>query len=61
MKIFLILLHAGALLALSGCSAYDSHSEMTPLAGSGEEPTVANRFPATRGGFGLSEADEPHK
>jgi hypothetical protein len=61
MKTFLIILQAGALLALSGCTAYDPHSEMTPLAGSVEEPTVANRFPASRGGFGLSEADEPHK
>ena len=59
MKKFLILLHAGALLVVSGCTAYDSHSEMTPLEGSGEEPTVANRFPASRGGFGPSNADEP--
>ena len=31
--------------------------DMTPLAGSGEDPTIRNRFPESRGGFPLSRAD----
>jgi len=61
MKTLLTLLFTGALLVFGGCTVYDPHSEMTPLAGTAQEPTVANRFPDSRGGFGLSEADEPHK
>jgi hypothetical protein len=61
MKRFFALLFAGALFVFGGCTIYDPHSEMTPLAGSTQEPTVANRFPDSRGGFGLSEADEPQK
>ena len=61
MKTFRILLIACAFFVLDGCTLYDPHSEMTPLPGSGVEPTTANRFPPERGGFGLSEADEPNK
>lgn len=61
MKILRLLALAAIACSLHGCaSLFDTHSEMTPVPGTGEEPSVANRFPAKNGGLPPSAADEPH-
>ena len=48
------------ILILAGCadSPFDyANRDMMPLDGIGEKPTIKNRFPASRGGLGLSRAD----
>ena len=51
---------ASILLFFTGCadSPFDyANRDMMPLDGTGEKPNIRNRFPESRGGFGLSRAD----
>ena len=51
---------AALLIFFTGCadSPFDyANRDMMPLEGSGETPNIRNRFPASRGGLGLSRAD----
>ena len=53
---------AAVAFSFSGCANFDNpfentNRDMTPLEGSGETPTIRNRFPESRGGFPLSRAD----
>lgn len=41
----LLTLAAAGMLALAGCASPENDDDMVPLAGTGETPTVANRFP----------------
>ena len=48
------------ILLLAGCadSPFDyANRDMMPLDGAGETPNIKNRFPASRGGLGLSRSD----
>lgn len=54
----LSLLASLTLPGFAGCVNDDVYNEMTPLKGAGERPSVRNRFPAERGGFQHSRADE---
>ena len=51
---------AALLISLTGCadSPFDyANRDMMPLEGTGEKPNIRNRFPESRGGFGLSRSD----
>ncbi len=51
---------AANILVLAGCadSPFDyANRDMMPLDGAGETPNIKNRFPASRGGLGLSRSD----
>ena len=53
---------AAIAVSLVGCANIENpfvntDHDMTPLPGSGDSPTIRNRFPESRGGFPLSRAD----
>jgi hypothetical protein len=48
---------AALCLAMAGCALDDPYDDMTPLEGTGEKPSVRNRFPDKRGGLPHSRAD----